>query len=141
MKINLVNHIGAVVNFPIKVSREDDNGSECLMQTSRYHQSLTEVREMVKNSYELEVNESHEILKIIQSARKALREVENDRFSRIDLSQSKEISKEMKSLLERIENLESSSKSSDFEAVMIRLFSSINSILAFSSNCFTKQFI
>ena len=111
------------------------------MQTSRYHQSLTEVREMVKNSYELEVNESHEILKIIQSARKALREVENDRFSRIDLSQSKEISKEMKSLLERIENLESSSKSSDFEAVMIRLFSSINSILAFSSNCFTKQFI
>lgn len=141
MKINLVNHIGAVVNFPIKVSREDDNGSKCLMQASRYHQSLTEVREMVKNSYELEVNESHEILKIIQSARKALREVENDRFSRIDLSQSKEISKEMKSLLERIENLESSSKSSDFEAVMIRLFSSINSILAFSSNCFTKQFI
>ena len=141
MKINLVNHIGAVVNFPIKVSREDDNGSKCLMQTSRYHQSLTEVREMVKNSYDLEVNESHEILKIIQSARKALREVETDRFSRIDLSQSKEISKEMKSLLERIENLESSSKSPDFEAVMIRLFSSINSILAFSSNCFTKQFI
>lgn len=141
MKINLVNHVGAVVNFPIKVSKEDDNGSKCLMQTPRYHQSLTEVREMVKNSYELEVNESHEILKIIQSARKALREVENDRFSRVDLSQSKEISKEMKSLLERIENLESSSKSSDFEAVMIRLFSSINSILAFSSNCFTKQFI
>lgn len=141
MKINLVNRIGAVVEFPIRVNREDDNGSKCLMQTSRYHQSLTEVREMVKNSYDLDVKESHEILKIVQSARKILHEVESDRSSRISLEQSRKITKEMSDLLEKVDNLESISGSSDFRSISERLFSSVNTILAFSSNCFAKQFI
>lgn len=141
MKINLVNRIGAVVEFPIKVNREDDNGSRCLMQTSRYHQSLTEVREMVKNSYDLDMKESHEILKIVQSARKILRGVESDRSSRIDLEHSRKITEEMSVLLEKVNNLESISRSSDFKSISERLFSSINTILAFSSNCFAKQFI
>lgn len=141
MKINLVNGIGAVVEFPIKVNREDDNGSRCLMQTSRYHQSLTEVREMVKNSYDLDVKESHEILKIVQSARKILRGVESDKSSRIDLEHSRKITEETSVLLEKVNNLESISGSSDFKSISERLFSSINTILAFSSNCFAKQFI
>lgn len=135
--INLVNHIGAVVSFPVSVKSEADFEYRCLFQTSRYYQSLAEVKAIVKHD-NFNVKDSQAVMQIVQIARKILRYIDSREFNRIDRTEAKEISKSIKSQLDRLSN-EMFEK--DSERARERLFSALNSIKTFSDNCFEKSFI
>lgn len=136
-KVNLVNHIGAVVSFPVTVTSNRNSEYRCLFQTSRYYQSLAEVQEIVKHD-NFNVKDSQSVLQIVQSARKILRYVDSKEFNRINREEAKEISKALESQIEKLVNEEFAH---DSERARERLFSSLNSIKTFSDNCFKKLFI
>ena len=135
--VNLVNHIGAVVSFPVTVKSDRKAEYKCLFQTSRYYQSLGEAQEIVKHD-NFNVKDSQTVLKIIQVARKILKHVDSKEFNRISYDDAKKISKALSSQMQILENEE-------FELDSIRarerLFSALNSIKTFSDNCFKKLFI
>lgn len=135
--VNLVNHIGAVVSFPVKVKSDRKAEYKCLFQTSRYYQSLGEVQEIVKHD-NFNVKDSQKVLQIVQSARKTLRYVDKKEFNRIDQEDAKKISEVIGS---QIEKLQSEEFQSDSYRARERLFSALNSIKTFSDNCFKKLFI
>lgn len=135
--VNLVNHIGAVVSFPVRVKSDRNSEYLCLFQTSRYYQSLAEVQEIVKHD-NFNVKDSQTVLQIVQSARKILRFVDAKEFNRITEADAKEISKAINS---QIDKLTSEEFNQDSERARERLFSSLNSIRTFSDNCFKKLFI
>ena len=136
-KINLVNHLGAVTTFPIKILAEDNIDGTCRMQTSRYYQSLAEVSEILKIDHVVEVDRQM-IDSIVSEMRSILREIDEDKSNRVDRTYSKKISDKTENMLDRLENypLEESS-----ERAKERLFSCLNTVKAFSDNCFVKQFI
>ena len=136
-KINLVNHLGAVTTFPIKILAEDNIDGTCLMQTSRYHQSLAEVSEILKIDHVVEVDRQM-LDSIVSEMRSILHEIDADKSNRVDRTYSKKISDKTENMLDRLENypLEESS-----ERAKERLFSCLNTVKAFSDNCFVKQFI
>lgn len=136
-KINLVNHLGAVTAFPIKMLAEDDIEGTCLMQTSRYYQSLAEVSEIIKIDHVIEVDRQM-LISIISEMRSILKEIDIEKSNRVDRIYAKKISVKTEGMLDRLENypLEESS-----ERAKERLFSCLNTVKAFSDNCFVKQFI
>lgn len=136
-KINLVNHLGAVTTFPIKMLAEDNIDGTCLMQTSRYYQSLAEVSEILKIDHVVEVDRRM-LTSIISEMRSILKDIDTDKSNRVDLSYSKKISVKTSDMIDRLENypLEDSSW-----RAKERLFSCLNTVKAFSDNCFAKQFI
>ena len=136
-KINLVNHLGAVTTFPIKMLAEDNIDGTCLMQTSRYYQSLAEVSEIIKIDHVVEVDRQM-LTSIISEMRSILKEIDIEKSNRIDRIYAKMISVKTDGMLDRLENypLEESS-----ERAKERLFSCLNTAKAFSDNCFVKQFI
>lgn len=136
-KINLVNHLGAVTTFPIKMLAEDDIEGTCLMQTSRYYQSLAEVSEIIKIDHVIEVDRQM-LISIISEMRSILKEIDIEKSNRVDRIYAKKISVKTEGMLDRLENypLEESS-----ERAKERLFSCLNTVKAFSDNCFVKQFI
>lgn len=135
--VNLVNHIGAVVSFPVSVRSESDSEYRCLFQTSRYYQSLAEVKAIVKHD-NFNVKDSQTVMQIVQIARKILLHIDSKEFNRIDRDEAKKISKSIKSQIDRLSN-EMFEK--DSERARERLFSALNSIKTFSDNCFEKSFI
>ena len=136
-KINLVNHLGAVTTFPIKILAEDNIDGTCLMKTSRYYQSLAEVSEILKIDHVVEVDRQM-LDSIVSEMRSILNEIDADKSNRVDRTYSKKISDKTENMLDRLENypLEESS-----ELAKERLFSCLNTVKAFSDNCFVKQFI
>ena len=136
-KINLVNHLGAVTTFPIKMSAEDNIDGTCLMQTSRYYQSLAEVSEILKIDHVLEVDRQM-LTSIISEMRSILKEIDDEKSNRVDLVYTKKVSVKTENMIDRLENypLEDSSR-----RAKERLFSCLNTVKAFSDNCFVKQFI
>lgn len=136
-KINLVNHLGAVTTFPTKMLAEDNIDGTCLMQTSRYYQSLAEVSEIIKIDHVVEVDRQM-LTSIVSEMRSILKEIDIKKSNRVDLIYAKKISAKTESMLDRLENypLEESS-----ERAKERLFSCLNTVKAFSDNCFVKQFI
>ena len=136
-KINLVNHLGAVTTFPIKMLAEDNIDGTCLMQTSRYYQSLAEVSEILKIDHVLDADKLM-LTSIISEMRSILKEIDSDKSNRVDPAYSKRISVKTEDMLNRLENypLEDSSR-----RAKERLFSCLNTVKAFSDNCFVKQFI
>ena len=136
-KINLVNHLGAVTTFPTKMLAEDNIDGTCLMQTSRYYQSLAEVSEILKIDHVLDTDRLM-LTSIISEMRSILKEIDSDKSNRVDPAYSKRISVKTEDMLNRLENypLEDSSR-----RAKERLFSCLNTVKAFSDNCFVKQFI
>ena len=136
-KVNLVNHLGAVTTFPVKMTTEDNVDGTCLMQTSRYYQSLGEVEEIIKID-RINLSDRSMLMSVISEMRSILKEIDLDRSNRIDLAYSSKIGIRTNSMIDRLENypLEESS-----ERARHRLFSCLNTVKAFLDNCFTKQFI
>ena len=140
-KVNLVNHLGAVTTFPIKMLAEDELEDEledtCLMQTSRYYQSLAEVSEIIKIDHVNELDRSM-LESVVLEMRSILKEIDVKKLNRVDRVYTSSIRTRLKEMIDRLESypLEESS-----ERVRNRLFSCLNTVKAFADNCFTKKFI
>jgi hypothetical protein len=136
-KVNLVNHLGAVTSFPINIKSEDDVDDTCLMQTSRYYQSLGEVVEIVKID-RVEEPDLTMIRSVVSEMRSILKEIDIDMSNRINERFAKVISIKTADMLDRLETYPLESVS---ERARERLFSCLNTVKSFSDNCFTKKFI
>lgn len=136
-KVNLVNHLGAVTSFPINIKSEDDFDDTCLMQTSRYYQSLGEVVEIVKIDHVKEPDLKM-IRSVVSEMRSILKEIDIDKSNRIDEKFAKVISIKTAEMIDRLEKYPLDSIS---DRARERLFSCLNTVKAFADNCFTKKFI
>ena len=136
-KVNLVNHLGAVTSFPINIKTEDDFDDTCLMQTSRYYQSLGEVVEIVKIDHVKEPDLKM-ISSVVSEMRSILKEIDIDKSNRIDEKFAKVISIKTAEMIDRLEKYPLDSIS---DRARERLFSYLNTVKAFAGNCFTKKFI
>lgn len=136
-KVNLVNHLGSVTTFPVKMMAEDNVDGTCLMQTSRYYQSLGEVAEIIKIDH-VDPSDQSMLMSVLSEMRSILKEIDLDRSNRIDFAYASKIVIRTNDMLDRLENypLEKSS-----ERAGHRLFTCLNTVKAFLDNCFTKQFI
>ena len=136
-KVNSVNHLGAVTSFPINIKSEDDFDDTCLMQTSRYYQSLGEVVEIVKIDHVKE-QDLKMISSVVSEMRSILKEIDIDKSNRIDEKFAKVISIKTAEMIDRLEKYPLDSVS---DRARERLFSCLNTVKAFADNCFTKKFI
>lgn len=136
-KVNLVNHLGAVTSFPINIQSEDDFDDTCLMQTSRYYQSLAEVVEIVKIDHVKEPDLKM-IVSVVSEMRSILKEIDIDKSNRIDEKFAKVISIKTAEMIDRLEKYPLDSISNRARE---RLFSCLNTVKAFADNCFIKKFI
>lgn len=136
-KVNLVNHLGAVTSFPINIQSEDNFDDTCLMQTSRYYQSLGEVVEIVKIDHVKEPDLKM-IVSVLSEMRSILKEIDIDKSNRIDEKFAKVISIKTAEMIDRLEKYPLDSISNRARE---RLFSCLNTVKAFADNCFTKKFI
>lgn len=136
-KVNLVNHLGAVTSFPINIKAEDNVDGTCLMQTSRYYQSLGEVVEIVKIDHVKEPDLKM-ISSVVSEMRSILKEIDIDKSNRIDEKFAKVISIKTAEMIDRLEKYPLDSIS---DRARERLFSCLNTVKAFADNCFTKKFI
>ena len=136
-KVNLVNHLGAVTTFPIKMLAEDELEDTCLMQTSRYYQSLAEVSEIIKIDHVNELDRSM-LESVVLEMRSILKKIDVKKLNRVDRVYTSSIRTRLKEMIDRLESypLEGSS-----ERARNRLFSCLNTVKAFADNCFTKKFI
>ena len=136
-KVNLVNHLGAVTSFPINIKAEDNVDCTCLMQTSRYYQSLGEVVEIVKIDHVKEPDLKM-ISSVVSEMRSILKEIDIDKSNRIDEKFAKVISIKTAEMIDRLEKYPLDSIS---DRARERLFSCLNTVKSFADNCFTKKFI
>lgn len=136
-KVNLVNHLGAVTAFPIIMKAEDNVDGTCLMQTSRYYQSLGEVMEIIKIDHIVESDKSM-LTSVASELRSILKDIDLKYSNRVDQRYSKMLSIKINEMLDRLEAYPLEKNS---ERARYRLFTCLNTVKSFTRNCFVKKFI
>lgn len=132
----------SVVPLPMHVSVMRGNEPSVLMTTSQYHSSLGGVRNILVDNCAQE-HESLKILNLMQKAKRVIEEADSFVFNRVNEEFVKRAELEIGEIRDEIERLRKSDelRSDGAKIAADRLFTTVNTIKSFLSNCFVKNFI